>query len=51
MSEQELQLLITIDDPGEPPEEDIFNHLPDAKVTFCQGDWTCTLSKFDGHDE
>ena len=26
MSEEDLQLLITLDDPGE-PEEDIFNHL------------------------
>jgi hypothetical protein len=28
MSEEDLQLLITLDDPGEPPEEeDIFSHL------------------------
>ena len=27
MSEEELQLLITLDDPVEAPEEDIFNHL------------------------
>ena len=27
MSEEELQLLITLDDPGYAPEEDIFNHL------------------------
>ena len=44
MSEEELQLLITLDDPLDPPEEDLFNHLQ-AKVTFCQGDWTCTLSR------
>ena len=44
MSAEELQLLITLDDPLDPPEEDLFNHLQ-AKVTFCQGDWTCTLSR------
>ncbi len=27
MSDEELQLLITLDDPGEAAEEDIFNHL------------------------
>jgi hypothetical protein len=27
MSEEELQLLITLDDPVGAPEEDIFNHL------------------------
>jgi hypothetical protein len=74
MSEEDLQLLITLDDPVDPPEEDTFNHLvannlgywfaqrfpawrrldqlaeaisdTDAyKVTFGQGDWTCTLSR------
>ena len=72
MSDEELQLLITLDDPVEAPEEDTFNHLQaknsvdhclgrpfpawlvqpaaasdnDAhKVTFGQGDWTCTLSR------
>jgi hypothetical protein len=44
VSEEELHLLITLDDPLDPPEEDLFNHLQ-AKVTFCQGDWTCTLSR------
>jgi len=77
MSEEELQLLITLDDPGDPPEEDTFNHLQpnnlvywfaqrfpswrrldqraegvsdsDAyKVTFGQGDWTCTLLRLNG---
>ena len=78
MSEEELQLLITMDDPGELPEEDVFTHLHAKsnleywlsqrfpacyrldlqgnaisndeanKVTFGQGDWTCTLSKFSG---
>jgi len=73
MSEEELQLLITLDDPGDGPEEDTF-HLQakntieqwlgqrcqldqrteaasdnDAfKVTFGQGDWTCTLSRLGG---
>lgn len=42
MSEEELELLITIDDPGELLEEDVFNHL------HGQGDWICTLSKFSG---
>jgi SnoaL-like polyketide cyclase len=78
MSEEDLVLLITLDDPGEGPEEDTFNHLqtentleywlgqrfpvecrldqrPEAvsnndayKVTFGQGDWTCTLSRLTG---
>jgi hypothetical protein len=33
MSEEELQLLITLDDPGDAPEEDTFNHLQ-AKNTL-----------------
>lgn len=74
MSEEDLQLLITLDDPVDLPEEDTFNHLvannlgywfaqrfpasdrlaeavsdSDAyKVTFGQGDWTCTLSRLSG---
>jgi hypothetical protein len=78
MSEENLEVLITLDDPGDVPEEDTFNHLQaqntldywlgqrfpagcrldqraeavshnDAyKVTFCQGDWTCTLSRLTG---
>lgn len=78
MSEEELQLLITMDDPGDEPEEDTFNHLQTKntleywlgqrfpagcrleqraeavsdndvyKVTFGQGDWTCTLSRLTG---
>jgi hypothetical protein len=30
------------------PAEDIFNHLQTQKVTFGQGDWTCTLSRLIG---
>ena len=75
MREEELQLLITLDNPGDPPEEDTFNHLhvnnlgywfshwfptwrrldqraagvsDSYKVTFGQGDWTCTLAKLTG---
>ena len=52
MSEEELRLLITLDDPVEAPEEDIFNHLQaknlEDKVMFGQGDWTCTLSRLIG---
>ena len=78
MSEEDLQLLITLDDPVETSEEDTFNHLHakdcvdswlgqsfpawyrldpiaaaasdnDAhKMTFGQGDWTCTLSRLAG---
>ena len=28
MSEEDLKLLITLDDPEGAPEEDVFNHLP-----------------------
>jgi hypothetical protein len=31
MSEEDLELLITLDDPEGAPEEDIFNHLPAEK--------------------
>ena len=78
MSEEDLELLITLDDPVEAPEEDTFNHLraqktleywlgqpvfqtwrlddraeanidnEPYKVTFGQGDWTCTLARFTG---
>lgn len=53
MSEEDLELLVTLDDPGE--EEDTLNHLQaenalnDANtIAFGQGDWTCTLSRFAG---
>lgn len=77
MSEEQLQLLITMDDPGDLPEEDTFNHLQAhnfkywldqqflasrrlgqeteavsdneaSRLTFGQGDWTCTLSRLTG---
>ncbi len=76
MSEHDLELLITLDNPGDAREEDTFAHLQvnnieywlgrrfpasyriyqraeavgdDAyKVTFGQGDWTCTLARFPG---
>lgn len=80
MTDDELELLITLDDPGAPPEEDAFSHLQinnfeywlgqrflawcrlnqeaegvsaDAayKVTFGQGDWTCTLSNLNSPNE
>jgi SnoaL-like polyketide cyclase len=52
MSEEDLELLITLDDPGEAEEEDdqaevIIENDP-YKVTFGQGDWTCTLARFTG---
>jgi len=52
MSEEDLEVLITLDDPGE--EEDDINHLQvedtviDASpypVVFSQGDWTCAVSR------
>jgi len=58
MSEADLELLVTLDDPGE--EEDALNHLQAGasveasshkdtyQVTFGQGDWTCTLSRLSG---
>jgi hypothetical protein len=52
MSEEDLELLITLDDPGEAQEEEqraeaIIDNDP-YKVTFGQGDWTCTLARFTG---
>ncbi|MGB7923320.1 MAG: hypothetical protein WCF57_08750 [Pyrinomonadaceae bacterium] len=52
MSEEDLELLITLDDPGE--EEDAVNHLQVENtiidngpypVVFGQGDWTCAVSR------
>jgi SnoaL-like polyketide cyclase len=55
MSEEDLELLITLDDPGE--EEDAVNHLQvedtvidngPYPVVFGQGDWTCAVSRLTG---
>jgi hypothetical protein len=52
MSEEDLELLVTLDDPGE--EEDALNHLQAEStvidngpypVVFGQGDWTCAVSR------
>jgi hypothetical protein len=55
MSEEDLELLVTLDDPGE--EEDAVNHLQfEDKVigdgpyplVFGEGDWTCAVSRLTG---
>jgi SnoaL-like polyketide cyclase len=55
MSEEDLELLVTLDDPGE--EEDAVNHLQMENtvidngpypVVFSQGDWTCAVSRLTG---
>jgi hypothetical protein len=48
MSEEDLQLLITLDDPVDEPEVDTFHEFQSREVTFGQGDWTCTVSKVAG---
>ena len=57
MSEEDLELLITLDDPGEVQEEDAVNHLQVENtvidngpypVVFGQGDWTCAVSRLTG---
>jgi SnoaL-like polyketide cyclase. len=57
MSEEDLELLITLDDPGEAQEEDAINHLQVENtiidngpypVVFGQGDWTCAVSRLTG---
>jgi hypothetical protein len=54
MSEEDLELLVTLDDPGE---EDAVNHLQVENtviddgpypLVFGQGDWTCALSRLTG---
>ena len=55
MSEEDLELRVTLDDPGE--EEDALNHLQ-AEATvldngsyplvFGQGDWKCAVSRLTG---
>lgn len=37
MSEEDLALLITLDDPGNAPEEDIFNHLQVNNLQYWLG--------------
>jgi hypothetical protein len=55
MSEEDLELLVTLDDPGE--EEEDVNHLQVENtiidngpypVVFGQGDWTCAVSRLTG---
>ena len=55
MSEEDLEILLTLDDPGE--EEEAVNHLrAENTVTddgpyplvFGQGDWTCAVSRLTG---
>ena len=55
MSEEDLELLVTLDDPGE--EEDAPNHLQAEDtvldngpypLVFGQGDWTCAVSRLTG---
>jgi hypothetical protein len=52
MSEEDVELLVTLDDPGE--EEDALNHLQAEDtvldnapypLVFGQGDWTCAVSR------
>ena len=50
MSEEDLELLVTLDDPGDAEEdvhraEAIIDNDP-CEVTFGQGDWTCNLARF-----
>ena len=52
MSEEDLELLITLDDPEPAREEDdgaeaVIDNDP-YEVTFSQGDWACTLARFTG---
>ena len=55
MSEEDLELLVTLDDPGE--EEDAVNHQQVENtvidngpypLVFGQGDWTCAVSRLTG---
>ena len=57
MSEEDLEVLITLDDPGDEQEEDA-NHLQvedtvidndPYPMVFSQGDWTCTISRLTGN--
>jgi SnoaL-like polyketide cyclase len=55
MSEEDLELLVTLDDPGE--EEDAVNHLQAEStvihnnpypLVFGEGEWTCAVSRMTG---
>jgi hypothetical protein len=57
MSEEDLELLVTLDDPGDVQEEDADGHLHVENTTidngpypvvFGQGDWTCAVSRLTG---
>lgn len=57
MSEEDLELLVTLDDPGDEQEEDAVNHVHVGNtiidngpypVVFGQGDWTCAVSRLTG---
>jgi uncharacterized protein YifE (UPF0438 family) len=57
MSEEDLELLVTLDDPVDVQEEDAVNHLQvehtiidngPYPVVFGQGDWTCAVSRLTG---
>ena len=54
MSEEDLELLVTLDDPGDVQEEDL-NHLrventviDNGPLVFGQGDWSCAVSRLTG---
>ena len=47
MSEVDLELLITLDDPGEAPEEDTFNHLQAKNIEYWLGHRFPPNQKFD----
>jgi hypothetical protein len=57
MSEEDLELLITLDDPGDTQEGDAVDHLQVENtvidnglypVVFGEGDWTCAVSRLTG---
>lgn len=57
MSEEDLELLLTLDDPGDEQEKDAVDHLQVENtvidngpypVVFGQGDWTCAVSRLTG---
>ncbi len=57
MSEEDLELLVTLDDPGEGQEEDAVGRLQvedtvidngPYPLVFGEGDWTCAVSRLTG---